>query len=515
MNRVPQKTTNQGRSLLLLAMTGAVLGGLVAWINPGGNAFVAWLGGTLLSISCLVCLFLVWKKMNGTRLLAICIGISVVLRILVGFGLTWSLPIWGHKEEPPRHGYIYLDAYRRDTDAWNLAQSGDSLTASFGEEFISDQYGGLLALSAGIYRLLSPDAHRPVLILLLTAFLPTLGIPFLWNAVRKRWNDKLANLSMWIYALYPESIILSSAQMREPFLIGLSTIAFWGVVEWRHNHRPALTALLLSLAGMAFFSSRAALAILALLVVWFWFDNLHPGIDQKWRRTGWIILGLCAVLAILFSLDWVINTARWDLYLMESSSGRIQFELDTIGMTWRVPFIVTYGLLQPVLPATLVYPTIPIMQSVNIYRAVGWYVMLPLLLFAFIALWRSKPVKDRGVMALFLGAIALWVLISSVRAGGDQWDNVRYRSIFLVWMAVAAAWAYLQTFEQRSAWLKRILLVEGVFILAFIQWYLSRYYRLGGRLPFWQMIALLVVVGVGIIGGGFIRDHFKKKHQKQ
>ena len=506
-----EKRSIQKRPIILSFILGMGLGILVALINPGGNEFQSWLAGTIISSICIFCLYSAWKWLGGTRWLGICMGISVLLRILVGFGLTYALPVWGHEEEPPQHGYLYLDAYRRDSDAWSLAQSGDSLLAAYGEEFINDQYGGLLALSAGIYKSLSGDAHRPVLILLLTSFLPALGIPFLWNAIQKRWDDQLANLSIWFFALYPESIILSGSQMREPFLIGLSAIAFWGVVEWKHNRRNALLALVISLVGIAFFSSRAVAAILALLLIWFWFDNIYPTMNIKWRRLGWIAVGASATLAIGLSLDWLINTARWDIYLMQSASGRIQFELENIGMQWRIPFIVAYGLLQPVLPATLAYPTLPLMQAIHIFRALGWYLLLPLLLFAFVAVWNSKPKKDRGVMFIFITGIALWVLISSIRAGGDQWDNVRYRTIFMVWMSVVGAWAYLQAKRQKSPWLKRIVLVEGIYILAFLQWYLSRYYRLGGRLPFWQMILILALTGITIIAGGFILDRLRQR----
>lgn len=508
--RVKQSIRN--KPLAQSTIIGMGLGILVALINPGKNIFQAWLAGTIISSICTFCLFAAWKWVGGTRSLGICMGIAVLVRILVGFGLTYALPIWGHEEETPQHGYLYLDAYRRDSDAWALAQSEDSLMAALGKDFVNDQYGGLLTISASVYRSLSGDAHRPVLILLLTTFLPTLGIPFLWDAIRKRWDLKLANLSIWIYALYPESIILSGSQMREPFIIGLSAIAFWGVVEWKHNHRNSLIALIASLACIAIFSYRAAIAIAAMLMLWFWFDNIFPTLNQKWRRLGWIASGAGATLIAILSMDWFINSASWDMYLTEATSGRIQFELEIIGMQWRVPFIILYGLLQPVLPATLTYPTLPLMRGIGIFRALGWYALLPLLLFAFVAIWKSKPQKDRGVFLLFLAGTAIWVLISSIRGGGDQWDNVRYRIIFLVWMSVVCAWAYLQAIQQKSPWLKRIVLLEGIYILVFLQWYFSRFYGMVGRLPFWSMILLLVVIGVMIIAGGLILDHHKQKH---
>jgi hypothetical protein len=497
--------------VLLCLLGGTLIGVGVAIFNPGRIPLRGFLAGTLLGFICIGALFLAWKWSKGTRLLAICIGIAFLLRLMLGFGLTALLPVWGYPEESPQHGYLYLDAYHRDMDAWHLAQSHESLATAFGEEFYSDQYGGLLSLSAIIYRVFSPDAHRPVLILLVTSLFTALGIPFLWQAVRKRWNEKLATLSIWIFALYPESIILGSSQMREPFLIGLSAIACWGVVEWRQNHRNSIIAIILSMAGMAFFSWLAAAAILIVITIWFWFDNIYPNLKASQQKISWLIIALIIVTAIAIGLNWLINSARWDLYLMETSSGRIQFELDTIGEQWRVPFIVVYGLLQPVLPAALAYPGIPLMRAIAFFRAFGWYLLAPAIIFSFITSIITRAFRDRRILIWLSVIFFLWVLISSIRAGGDQWDNVRYRAIFTTWMAVLGAWGFIQAKEIHSAWLKRFYLVEGVFVLVFLQWYLSRYYKLFGRMRFWPMVLVIIGASAAILIGGFLMDYFHKK----
>ena len=93
---------------------------------------------------------------------------AFVVRLAAGVTLQLVLPVAGYDEEVQKAGYVFFDAYQRDGQAWELASSGQSLTTAFrGEGFISDQYGGLLALSAATYRLLSPDLHRPALILIL------------------------------------------------------------------------------------------------------------------------------------------------------------------------------------------------------------------------------------------------------------------------------------------------------------------------------------------------------------
>ena len=494
---------------------GVLIGMAIAFVNPGNNSLIGFFSGTLIGSLGVGLIWWIHRHVNGTRLLASATTLTFLLRFTLGLALFLALPVWGYDEEPPQHGYLYMDAYRRDSDAWRLTQSENSLISAFGEEFYTDQYGGLLSLSAAVYRLFSPDTHRPALILIFTALVSSLGVPFLWSAVRKRWNEKLANLAIWIYALYPESIILGSSQMREPFIIGLSAVTFWAVVEWQESRNKSIIGILLSLTGISLFSSRAAAAIGAIVIVWFWLDNLLPVLGSKWQKIGWIILGSAGGIAILFSLNWLINSARWDLYLVETSSGRIQFELDMIGQQWRVPFIVGYGLLQPVLSAAIAYPGIPIMRALAIFRAIGWYFLAPLLIFAFLSLWKLKPLQDKRIFIWFTLMIAAWVFISSIRAGGDQWDNVRYRAILTTWMVFLGGWGILRASTTKSPWLPRLFLIEIVFVLIFLYWYIVRYYGIFVRFYFRQVVLLDVVISVLIISSGILYDRYNKTNFHQ
>ena len=48
--------------------------------------------------------------------------------------------------------------------------------------------------------------------------------------------------------------------------------------------------------------------------------------------------------------------------------------------------------------------------------------------------------------------------------------------------------------------------MEAVFLLVFIQWYVSRYFRLGGQLPFGVMVAVILGLWAIILGIGLWRD---------
>ena len=494
------------RYLLISIVPAAFVGVAVAILNPGSQPIIGFTTAFGLTALCGFFLSLACSRLKVTRLVSWATAVSYTLRLVIGILLFAALPIYGYDEAPPNSGYLYLDAYARDTDAWQLANSGDSLLSAFQNEFKTDQYGGLLSLSAVIYRVLSPDGHRPLLILILTSFFTSLGLPFLWKTIHSRWEEKAANVCAWIYALYPESVILGASQMREPILIGLSAITFWGVMEWGRNRKSSILALNLSTAGMAFVSLKATAAILLGMAIWFWLENILPHVEKKWRTFTSLILVLVVLAGLFISWGWLVDSSKWDLYLMESSSGRIQWEVELIGGKYRAPFIIGYGAAQPVLPAAIVYPGIPITRAISIFRALGWYLLVPLMVSGFLLMWKDQSRENKTVFMLFFILTLGWTFVSSARAGGDQWDNPRYRSLFLVWMVFLAGWSWIETLRRRSPWLWRMLLLEVVYIAFFIQWYLSRYYDLFKRMNFWPMVRLLGIIGVVVIFGGLLFD---------
>jgi len=501
---------------ILISVIPAVIFGIaVAILNPGSQPLLGFATAFILTALSSFFLKFACDRLKVNRLVGWATAVSFALRLATGLILFAALPIYGYDEAPPNNGYLYLDAYARDMDAWQLASSSDSLLTAFQNEFKTDQYGGLLSLSAAIYRTISPDGHRPLLILILTSFFTSLGLPFLWKAISSRWDEKTANISSWIYALYPESVILGASQLREPILIGLSAITFWGVVEWGQSRRNSILGLCLGAAGMVFISLKAAAAILLGMAIWFWLENIVPHVDKKWRTLTTLLLLLVIIAGLSLSWGWLVDSSKWDLYLMESSSGRIQWEVELVGEKLRAPFIIGYGMAQPVLPAAIVYPGIPITQAISIFRAFGWYLLVPLMLSGFLLMWMKQTKENKIVFLLFFILSLVWIFVSSARAGGDQWDNPRYRSLFLVWMVFLAGWSWVETLRRRSPWLWRMLLLEVVYIAFFIQWYLSRYYGLFERMNFWPMVKLLGLIGAAVILGGLFFDLIYNKPRRK
>ena len=70
---------------------------------------------------------------------------------------------------------------------------------------------------------------------------------------------------------------------------------------------------------------------------------------------------------------------------MERGSGWVQKLFDEMPEWLRLPFVMVYGVLQPVLPAAFVEPTTLIWRIIAILRALGWYALLPVLILSFVA----------------------------------------------------------------------------------------------------------------------------------
>lgn len=499
---------NPLKRAVLSLIPALLLGAGVAALSQGGF-LIGWLSSSLVLWLSLYGLWAAWRFGGGGKTLVWMLILAFILRIGLGIGLNKALPRYGYDTEVQYHGYLFRDAHERDIAAWNLAQSDAPLWVSFSSEIKVDQYGGLLSLSALVYRLLSPDAHRPYLVLILGAFTTAVGLAFFHQAVSQRWNRRLANLAGWILALYPDGILFGSSQMREPFLLGLSAIAFWAVV---HKGRK-LTRILAfsgSFLGMLLISSRVAVAIAAFLGVWFLIETLLP----RYHGPRWLILaaiGLGGLLVLALSYGWLIESAQLDFYLTESSSGWIQAILDQTGENFRIPILVIYGLARPVLPAAIAEPTLPLWQSIGILRSAGWYAIAPLLLYSFISAFKAQAMIDRRILVWTAVFLVFWLLLSSARAGGDAWDNPRYRTAFLPWMALMAGWGLLKALELRDAWLLRWLLVEVIFLGFFTSWYISRYTQWWGRLPFWQMLAWIAVLSALVLSSGFWVKYIRRR----
>jgi hypothetical protein len=501
------------------------LGALMAVFQPEFYS-AGWLAFSLVILLGLMILVALWRWAGGTRTLGWIIALAFLFRVATGVALTTLLPVYGTGSEQQKAGYIFTDSWRRDNDAWALAKSDHTVWQGFQDsEFVGDQYGGMMAMSASVYRYLSPDVHRPTLIILIAALVSAVAIPFLWKAAGASWGVKIAVPAAWILAVYPESILLGSSQMREPFLITFVAMTIWGFVDWFKNHRRTGWAWLAAgILGLLLFSPSIALLALIVLAGWYWFSGDH-------RRISWWLIAVIGVVFVfgvflissvlgqstLSASDpysvittWFYDASKWDLYLLTQSSGIVQYLLGVLPKPLHVPFLIGYGITQPLLPANLFEPTIVMSRIIGSVRSIGWYVLIPLLVYGLIAAWKLPDPRERRVW-LWLGfVIWIWIVLVSTRAGADQWDNPRYRVIMLPWQALFAAYAWAFWREIRDRWLPRIVAVEIVFLVVFSLWYAGRYYHVVPKYNFLAYAAFLLAAGVAIMVGDVLYERFRR-----
>lgn len=457
--------------------------------------------------------------------------LAFLLRFGLGLFAYFGLPNIGYGSETEKAGYLFLDAYNRDSQARELALSGQPLSKAFDEKFSSDQYGGLLWLSAFLYRSVNDS---PLFMVCLAALAGSLGGLFVYLAARRIFDPKIAFLACCIFLFYPDSVLFGASQMREPFLMTLIAMAFYGMVrnaksgDFASKSRDAFQAgwiwVALALAGMLFISPGFALVTIVALAGWVFFGGQAGRIP--WQAAaiavGVFILALAALAASWDSLvaaksdgvlgivgGWARETAKWNAEVLKRSSGIVQLLFETLPGGLAMPFVAIYGILQPVLPAAVIEPGNPFWQGLGIIRALGWYVLLPFVAYAPFSAW-TIPNGQRKKQTVWLAILLwAWILIAAVRGGGDQWDNPRYRVILLALMALSAAQAF---YAVKLRWFWRILLVEGIILLVFTHWYAWRYLGIGINLGIRNTLVIALGASILLVGADLLWQARRRKN---
>ncbi len=509
------------KNLFWIIPVSLVLGAVLSLLD-GGTWWIGFLSYSLFLILGLSVLSLFRHSASSPRSLVVMLILALFLRLSVGIFFSWALPLHGNDTPVHNAGYIFRDAYTYDNQSWELAASGDPLWSVFNRLYgIEEQYGGLTVTLSFIYRYLSPDFHRQWLTILFSAVLGAAGVGMAWKAARLVWGERVGWLVGWIMALYPESLLAGASQIREPFLILFIGVAFWGMADWFTNKHKAGWiwaggAFLLSLL----FSPPVGVFALVVLVLWFWFTR-KDRIIHWWWVAGAAILGFLGIVlfGILVSgtlqapsgplanlVDWLRYSAFYSAYQTEASSGWIQSVFRIIPEWSHIPFITAYGVVQPLLPAAIADPAAWPSRVQGIFRGIGWYALLPFLIYSIYPILKTKERPERIAWLWIWVTAWIWILMCSFRAGGDQWDNPRYRLMMLFFQALLAAFSISWARGKKDPWLGRILLVEGIFLTGFLVWYISRYDSAPMLIPFGWMVTISTVMSALIIILGLFID---------
>ena len=453
---------------------------------------------------CALVFWLAWRALRLDKpprwLLYLTIG-AAFLRLALGVLWFVALPVGGYDTDVQNAGYVMEDAYNRDHAAFELAESSQPLIAAFCGYSATDQYGGLLFLSAAIYRYLGGGEHQPLLVLALAATVSGLAVVFTWAFARRGWGERVAFLASWGLALYPEAALLGSSQMREAFTICLVPMALLGMQRLLEKvDRSSFLLLAVPIAMAAFLTWPFVFSLILLLALsYFALNQWRLLRDRRFLIAG-VLIALGGAAYFVFSADlaqaWLVQSARWQAYVSANASGWVAREFERMPLWGQLPALMVYGIFRPLLPAALTAGGPPIWVAIGIWRSVGWTILLALLVYATYLALRSSAWKQLP------GALLLssWVVsfTASYRGGGDLWDNPRYRSAFTALQVTLGAWAWVRHTETKDPWLRRAF-GSGLLIIAwFIPWYLRRYVGLA----WWPIVELYQVIGLGLVSAG-------------
>ncbi|MEW5871976.1 MAG: hypothetical protein AB1894_22090 [Chloroflexota bacterium] len=510
---------------LAIGLLAVFVGGvslMLARISSGALNFsglASFVSISLLTSAVVLGIWWLLRSEQPPRWLGWLLVIAVVLRL--GAGVLWfvAAPIWGHGSPAEQGGYIMGDASERDQAAWRLARSGKPLWVAFQPDArgyrAADQYGGLLFISAVVYRYLGGPAHLPLLMVIITAAFSSLAVLFTWAFSRRIWGERVAWLAAWLLALYPEAILLGSSQMREAFTVTLTVVSFYGLSKY-HQERTlrnlawvflplllyltfsppfaALLMLMLALAALSLFGSQLKDLM---RLRWFWLAIIT--LVAFGLLGSWLTLNQLAPRQMSNPLEllswWLRRSAELQAGMSKHASGWLQLILKNTPEWSHLLILMAYGVMQPFLPAALIVGSqAPLWPPIVMWRSLGWTLLLGMLIYApTLALRRKSAERSRSFTNMISALIWIGILVAAFRSGGDMWDNPRYRTAFAGLQVALVAWAWLEQRRAPDPWLRRAIISLCTILAWFIPWYLRRYTSFA-----WPVVDLFKTLGLGV-----------------
>ena len=490
-----------------------------------GPAPAGWLAYLVIGFAAGIGCGWIWRQITGgapARGLLAAFLLGLLLRLAVGSAWIQLLPTYGNDVVHHRQGFFFPDAFERDRSAWAIGRTETSLTDAF-DSGKGDQYGTLLFLTATVYRVFGPQVDSTVLPTAVAAVFGALAVVFTWGFARRSFGGRVASISAWVIALYPEAIILGSQPMREPYIMAGTAAAFHGYACLGEGGSRAGAGWILagSLLNLAISPPFGVATGLLIGLAWIWERGARRR-SARWVAVG--VGGLLLLAAVLTVRAWsglpgspsgpAGAVANWfsgvefELHKLQLASGWIQ---DIFGRTpaWaHVPLATLYGMVQPFLPAALMDNSgVVLMRVVMVLRALGWFALLPILLYA---PWTALRVTGWRSLATYLTVVALLsALLISYRFAGDQWDSPRYRAALLPVAAVLFGWAWESARRRRDFWLAWCYVLVGVETAVMSWWYAGRYYHFP-RLSLYRTFAIAALSGAALFVGGL---WYGRKHR--
>jgi hypothetical protein len=417
--------------------------------------------------------------------------------------------LWGYPSDRNRLGLLETDSINATETAWRAAQAGAPVFAAW-HRASGDNTGGITVMGVTVFRLISRDRERTLLLGLVAAALTSLTVIAAFRLAAGLFSAGAAKFAALIAAVYPEAVLLGSTHQQLGYLAlltGFGLLAVAGIVlnrPWNEGEpglpkRRNAVLLLIAVVGLGIFTSYQ-FTILGVIIggaFAVWLADPRKKIGRwVWIAAGAILAAL-VVVSVLSALDivpsdydylfsqyqYLYGMALEEFNKMTAAGGGDLFQTVLATMNKGAAFLLAalYGLAQPVLPAAVGHRNLSAQggffwQLLGIYRSLGWYLVLPLLIYGTFKSLRgflSRRVETILMLIFWFGAV-----IGSYRAFGDQWDNPRYRLFVFVPMALLAAWGWVTQRERNDPWFPRIVVPFATATVGLTVWYFLRDYAM-------------------------------------
>lgn len=423
---------------------------------------------------------------------------AVAARVLGGIAIYLLLRYvgWGYGTASNIGGYMVGNAYARDMRAWGLAQEwvtrGSLFPPSIADTPFRENHPSIVYLGAAIYRILSPSVHLPWLFSSFVGLAGGLAVPFVYLTGHAVGGRRLARVASVLFALQPEIAFWATGQLRDPLITLGYAMGIYGVAV--AGKGQANRGLVYALGGSAVAlatNANSGMPLLFLVVGWYAFVAL--------RGRGGVVAGPIALLGGLIIVAVFVSSGLWlaagsagdDIGFSEYASGQsflsasvmtsiTKFEslrerrglfasaVGRLGILAAVPVALLWSAYTP-LPGSTLFSWDSIVGPVMMFRAVGWHLMLPFMLYGIVMALR--PGKNDKVLFLLALVAVLSMGVSALQDWADLWDSARYRSAAGAAYVILAGVGYLKWRDVRPKFLSLLIFASlaGNFMLTILQ----------------------------------------------
>jgi hypothetical protein len=533
---------NQWRILILIlsavasAAALAATQGIALRGNPWWQADVYWPNFLVLVLPMLLgfglielCLRL-FLPGEGGGFARLCTWLALGLRLAFLILAPVAMILWGYESNKNYKGLVQKDAINAVDTAWKQSQLNNPVFEAF-RPGPGDNTGGITTMGTAIFRLLSPDMERTLLLGLVASIFTSLTVIAVFRLGNGLFSPGVAKTAALIAAVYPEGVLIGSSHQQMGYITLIFSVALLAVAGILRNppgdaegpglpKRRDAAILLVIMAVLGVLVSQPftelGLVCIAGFVLW----SIHP--KPQIGRILWIGLGVIAAVLVFIRVLGIFDVvssdsdplflvyryiygmayAEYDKLIQAGGGDLFQNVLSTMSKGPAFILSAVYGLVRPALPAAIGYRNTNAQggffwQLLNLFRSLGWYAVLPVLLYGTLKSLRGfLSRKPETIFMLIFWAIAL---VGSYRAFGDEWDNPRYRLFALAPMAILAGWAWISQRKEKDPWFARIVITFAAATVSLTVWYILRDYAL---LNFPAVPSILVMGAITLVAFG-------------